>query len=442
MQSIDIKQGPEDAWGNVKVPRIESLDPSAAGSDGWIPFSTGNVDAFSSLLGLPVVGLPSNGSANFTAESSYLTLSCSGYEKDTNYTTAEWMVSSPENAGPNCPIDNNDRIQMLLGANATSTTNSSELYAQEIDLYFSDQSTHARCTVSQTNVETNVRCIEGSCTPMAVRQSSTDQRPKNVTVFDYWGWMIASGITSASLGLSGYSSASEFFLSNSSVLPVSAVYYDMSGTSRTANYSKLTPEVLSARVSILLNTYTQLLLSSTGFAGNLPAANLSVYGPEYTVPATALNNTVFYSGGGFSGNFFPCDGNQPVWMERFTEPFVGASTTATHALVSEVYMTNYGWATVMFVSSIILLCSSVLGVILRLRVNGPDVFDPVAAWTYDNPALPVPSGGMSMDIGERIRALKDVEVRLGDVWGARVIGKVALGRKSETDKLREGKIYV
>jgi hypothetical protein len=46
----------------------------------------------------------------------------------------------------------------------------------------------------------------------------------------------------------------------------------------------------------------------------------------------------------------------------------------------------------------------------------------VAAWTYDNPSLPAPSGGSVVDIVQRIRALKNVEVRVGDVWGE--IGKI------------------
>jgi hypothetical protein len=96
----------------------------------------------------------------------------------------------------------------------------------------------------------------------------------------------------------------------------------------------------------------------------------------------------------------------------------------------------------MFVSVVILLCASISGVVLRKRLKCPDLFDLVAAWTYDNPSLPVEPEGTTMDIARRIRALRNVDVRVGDVWGDREVGKTALGLKSETDRLTDVRLYM
>jgi hypothetical protein len=441
MQSNKTKVGPEDAWGNFKVPRIESLDSSTMRPDGWIPFTAGTVEVFSSLLGLPVEGIPSIGFANFSVESSYLTLTCPSYEPTHNNTNpiGYFNVTFPPSPDGTC-LEDKDRIRMLLGVNTTAATNPSELFAQEVDLYSSNQETYSRCTVYQTNVETNVQCADGGCQPVAVRRSMTDHRPNNITVFDYWGVKIALGITQASAASPDFLSASEHFLHDTSLFPISPLRAE--GAPGMANFSSIPQDLFATRASILLSTYAQLVLSSTGFTGNLPPTNVSFYGPEYTVPATALKNSTFSTNISNAINYTPCDGDPPHWMLSLSAPFVGASTTATHALVSEVYLVNYGWAAAMFLSAVTLLCTAVTGAVLRRQVKGPDVFDPVAAWTYDNPSLPVPSDGTAMDIGQRIRALKNVEVRVGDVWGGREIGKIALGRKSETGKLIEGRLYV
>jgi hypothetical protein len=56
---LSTKTGPRGPWGNVKIPSIEALDSSSIDSDGWITVSEiTQTESFSSLVGLPVVGLP------------------------------------------------------------------------------------------------------------------------------------------------------------------------------------------------------------------------------------------------------------------------------------------------------------------------------------------------------------------------------------------------
>jgi hypothetical protein len=189
MQSLQAKLVPEDSWGNVKIPRIESLDSSTADPDNWIPFSGGTVESYSPLIGLPIVGLPDTGLANFTVESSYVTLSCLplGVVSDTSILNESVAITSsttfiiffPQSMEISNETESGldealttDRVRFLLGVNTTTAANTSELASRLIDFYSYSASNgannyaHARCTLSQTHVETSVRCADGSCQPV------------------------------------------------------------------------------------------------------------------------------------------------------------------------------------------------------------------------------------------------------------------------------------
>jgi hypothetical protein len=74
--SADVQPRPEDLWGNIKIPRLESLT-EAADNDGWIAVPNNvSPEDYSSLLGLPVVGRPRNTELAFNVESTYYTTDC------------------------------------------------------------------------------------------------------------------------------------------------------------------------------------------------------------------------------------------------------------------------------------------------------------------------------------------------------------------------------
>ena len=79
---FETKTGPVDPWGNVKIPRLESLDNTDNNAEGWKTIArTMRPENYSSLVGLPIVGLPDNKTSNFNIESTYLTLDCGYFEQ-------------------------------------------------------------------------------------------------------------------------------------------------------------------------------------------------------------------------------------------------------------------------------------------------------------------------------------------------------------------------
>lgn len=87
----NIKMGSQDTWGNVKIPRLESLDSSNQDDNGWIAVSSiPTVESYSSLVGLPVVGRPSDASTTFHLESSYFSLLCTPPVQSSTDAPAFW----------------------------------------------------------------------------------------------------------------------------------------------------------------------------------------------------------------------------------------------------------------------------------------------------------------------------------------------------------------
>lgn len=450
-QTDKTKLGSEDAWGNVKVPRIESLDAATADRDGWIPFTSpaSQVESYSSLLGIPVVNIPQTGQVGFTFESSYVSLSCAPLESNVTYNaTNSGKLNILCNDCPGSSLKSvsisststveDDRVRCLLGVNFTDcSTNSSELFSQTIDIYsYSPVGwVHGACSVTETHVETMVNCTTGLCGATAVRHSTTDHRPANVTAFDYWGTAALVGINGASLGSIDFSSPSEFFLNDSSTLPFSQ---SVNGVAVFVDLSTVSPDVLAARASMILNTGLQLVISSTAFGLNLSAEKALYYGPNYTTPATVLSpNDDPWN----STAWVPDGSGVPLWLANVTAPFVGALSIATLSQTSEVYRADYAWVVMLFVSSAVVLVVGLVGAILERLTVAPDLFDPVAGWTYNNRYLGIPETGTALDRLERVRLLKGLAVRVGDVHPQDENGKIGLGAKETTGNLKEERLY-
>jgi hypothetical protein len=84
MAARNIKLAPRDNWGNVRVPQLALL-PTAAGADlrDWVtvPSAAERPGDFSSMVGIPTIGLPPRHRAKFSLDTSYLTLSCSPWQQ-------------------------------------------------------------------------------------------------------------------------------------------------------------------------------------------------------------------------------------------------------------------------------------------------------------------------------------------------------------------------
>jgi hypothetical protein len=67
---------PSDFYGNVKIPDLYLLKDYKEGDVEWTAIPSDNSTAYSSLMGVPVSGVPIIGNTTFTIETSYYFVTC------------------------------------------------------------------------------------------------------------------------------------------------------------------------------------------------------------------------------------------------------------------------------------------------------------------------------------------------------------------------------
>jgi hypothetical protein len=468
------KEGPEDTWGNVKIPYLDSPSLSPNSSDVWIEVAEGphTPEHYFSLVGVPVIGRPQDREASFNLELSYFTVQCEPFRKVTvntsDYAALQehvpgqiWKNMSIENdpwsgggrsstffLDTNLPLTNgNDygdgRFNSYAGF--VNTSMAGKQYAKRQITYASkfglDAMNLANCSLGQIHVEAIVACSKDKCAATKVRHSLTDERDANTTPFDHI--LIAELALKAfprTFGWSKGSNPTEQFLYNTTGFQLDSPLSTFAATPQWKDLALLDPALFAKRFALLLNTYYQLTLAPTAYLGNLPSGNLSTYGADtipaldvdvYLTPDLSTKNTTF------TNWYFPFQ------TKTFQSGlyFVGATTNATISTTHQVFVCNFAWLSLLLAAATTILITGIASLILKRKTLGPEMFGFVTSMTYGNPFVKVPRGGSMLDAMERARLLKDVEVCVGDVCGDEVIGHIALAAGVPLRKLERGRLY-
>ncbi|XPS94379.1 hypothetical protein M3J09_003695 [Ascochyta lentis] len=493
---LSTKAGTSDPWGNVKIPNLESLNVSTSDVQGWIEVPTVEFpETYSSLVGLPIVGLPMVGKSNFTIESTYLTVECGPFSQapypgvgnstnngKTNFTKLDellpfsgqvWLNKSQNNpfepskgrrasffldtnlGSPWVPEDPD--YDMLLGrldgfvGHYNETRLSDEGSKTKRELVFTsmyatsaDSSEYglniARCTLGQTHVESMIVCTGDQCATQKIRESTTDRRPSALTSFEH-GLIMQNFAQQFPIAVSFNtgSSPTERFLSNSSAFPFVQQAGHLTQDVAYSNLTLLTPEVFSRRLSLLFNTYYQLTIQPTGYFGSL-SKNLSLYGPD-TLPVTDVNVYLPSNLSATNNSFFDWYPTFDTEVQSSESPFIGATTEAHTVTMQEIFLCNFAWLALLMVSSTVIFITGAVGLVLKRKTLGPEMFGFVTSMTYENPWVNIPKGGTMLDAMERARLLKDMEVHVGDVRGDEDTGHIAFAAGVPLRRLERGRLY-
>lgn len=417
MQDERTKIGPRDVWQNVKIPRLESLDATLADSDGWVQMAdAAEVESYSSLSGLPIVGVRDIGQATirFTVETSYVRLSCPSIDRVSSENTTyglsirctDCVNWGYNNRNTNTTIGHRENgflgppLPGLSSSQQADPAFASPRHMEFVSATNGDNNTsylaRAICEVYQTLIETRIQCEATECAAVAVRPSTVDHRNSNFTTFDAGSALVLDVITAASTTTADQpmwgSSSSELFINNSNAIPTAN---GLSWGGRIAkefdvDLSTVSPQLFAARASIMLNTGVQAFLAPTGFAGGLPT-NLSLYGPGH-IPADGLSLA-------FQGVQKPPESydDASAYASKLLNedaPFFGASANATVIRYTAVYQPVLPWVILLAVSSCFLFITGLIGICLGFCTSAPDVFDPVISLTYDNPYISLCNAGV------------------------------------------------
>jgi hypothetical protein len=494
-----VKTGNQDSWGNVKIPRYETLDPATMDANGWLaaPTIVAHPESWASLVGLPIAGLSNFANSNFTVEYNYLYVTCKPIEQQpypglhgtgdptgTNYTKLDmllpgqiWYNKSLSFLQPFDPLDGRasfmldttrdlarppfatkgknvdvylGRLDGFIGHYNQSRLNETESRTPR-DLLFAsvygisrdgnDQGLNiARCSLFQQHVEALVLCAGIQCSVGRIRKSMSDTRPNALTALEHSSIMdsFVREFPTA-IKFNEGSSPTELFMANTSTFPFVQKVGRLYPNEIYTDLSKISTDVFSRRLSLVLNTYYQLTTQSSGYFGGL-TSNLSAYGPN-TSPVTDVNVYLPANLSATEHTFFD-------WFIKFQQtvvdlesPFIGATTTARTTTRREIFVCNFAWLALLLSSSTIILITGSIALVLKRKTLGPEMFGFVSSMTYENPWVKIPRGGTMLDAMERTRLLKDVDIYVGDVRGDEEVGHIAFAAGVPVRKLERGRLY-
>ena len=406
LSSKSIKVSPRDMAGNAKIPLFEATF-GANQMNGWKVVSDSGLVNYSSLMGIPISSLPENDMSSFIIPSSYMFWDCSKASH-----RSDWPQYDH---GSNCTATSS--------FNTFSVTTSGLRSAPNVDsgIYWSPASPRlvtingispspgvfeVNCYVTETYVEANVSCIGQSCTATEVRLQPTRPVAANWTMLDIAPTMTCGFMTrlinssNTQFSDSGTPTLMESFLASPDDTATAAA-----GFVEDLNLETLTALEMSHRVTQLFNTFWLTVIAPMAYGGDF----------------------IFNSS----------DGRQNGINN------VSSTAGRQYHPQQEVHCDRVWFAVLVVASSVMFLVGSSTAV-LGMSLRTPDILDSVSSLTRDNPYIMLPPGvNSTMDSSDRVRAMRDIEVRLGDVASESNVGHVALAAVKTVDvvPLKNGRLY-
>jgi hypothetical protein len=425
-----------DNWGNMKVPRIESLDSSTADAQGWYPVPQLNSsDDFASLIGIPLsmVSHGSNITTSFNIETSYWTLSCPVFEdlyvalNLTEYSI--WNHYDSTVAELTAAMDQFEQPGLMAAYN--TTCGSANVYLFSIDLhnaslpwdspvntrprhitYMDDNNDHghwvaANCTIRTTYVEVSAACSSGSCTATDIRSSRKTHAPETYTPFDdYDNTYSYDWKDSAFYWFSLHFAQALSSGSSDTATPYQNFIIDpqnpFNGSIETPITTVVSNATFALRLSQLLNTYWMAILAPNAIPKGLRNTNLAADAGDAD---TSLLNT-----------------------------------TATETRDMLVLKCNVMWFVILMLSSIVTVFIGLCGLIAALCRLGPDIGFNISSLVKESPFVDQTSVATTLGSTDRSILMKDWYAKIGDVAAEDEVGYIAIG-SGNVANLQRGRLY-
>ncbi|KAG9519499.1 hypothetical protein KCU93_g8083, partial [Aureobasidium melanogenum] len=413
-----------DAWGNMKIPWFENLDPSMADAEGWYPIPQLNsTDDYTSLIGLPLsmISDASNLTTSFNIETSYWTLSCPVFQDfgDGNNATGYPDDAAQKKLAAEMSSFVDPSAESLYN---TSSGQGQNLYLYSENMYDYNQSwdslvntrlrhitymennngpahwVAANCTIRTTYVEVYVSCATGSCTAIEMRKSRIPCAPESWTPFDVAGnafyWFSPRFVDALPPGHAVVATPYQNFIINPD--DPFAISFNVPPVTSVSN------STFALRLGQLLNTYWMAMLAPTAVPKGLRNSNLTADTAEI-------------------GTLLP-------------------NITATETRYAFVLECNTFWFVVLLVSSGITAFIGLCGLVAAMCRRGPDIAFNISSLIKDSPFFDQTSVATTLSGTDRSRLMKDWYAKYGDVAPEDEIGYIAIGSGNVAD-LQAGRLY-
>ncbi|KAH7148525.1 hypothetical protein EDB81DRAFT_792487 [Dactylonectria macrodidyma] len=402
------KQSSLDSWGNIKVPVLELL-PGYKGltSQDWISINRTGDEAdritYSSLIGIPVAGVPSSTNSTFTIETFYTNFDCGTLRSVPNVTT-KWKEMESDSA--DCWNNTYSMCMTTMSWGYLATipfpqggTNASEPRCSDpspsirevLYLGWENESngTYASCSVNTTYVELQVECIGWDCVSTAIRPSLLTTNPSpNRTVFD--NYCDRKQYTfSYFANLLNYVSKMQTTRAFDMSMLQGYMYNPSETLNSTALYSQpglftLDTSVFSLRLGQIMNTFWL---------------------------AMAGSNTLYL---GHPANYEALQAS--VATEELDLVYFGASNATIFNTVTKIHC-NFGWLAPLILTTVLMWTAAVVTMVVDLKLRMPKMLMNITTMTRGNPNFGLPPGGGGLPDETRGKLIRNIRVRFGSVEG-------------------------
>ncbi|KAF2036780.1 hypothetical protein EK21DRAFT_95989 [Setomelanomma holmii] len=396
-----------DLWGNLKLPLYRNIENAT--SREWKPVigHDGQNATYGSLIGVPVVGMPTEGVSNFSIKGRQFDVTC--------------FSNNMTSGDPDDPLWVNMTSTWTLKSDKTRITNgsSTDWPRPILSLSLVDDTENytnmsiAACTVDYVYLEAKVNCNGTSCGVDSMRKlpllgdaytADNDMFTRGNILTNLMSALPRVDNTNVGSATARGSTNAEKWMADPSNF-IGATYSNV-------ELYKLDVDTFSQRLTILWNTFHQSTFATTALGGaNALPANLTTTGLLVGIS----NNVTFNS---------------------------TIASFLTHS--SPVYKTNWKWFTFLLLSSLVLLIAAYTGLVLKYITLAPDIVGYASSLTLLNPYVPTPMGGTTLHGLERAALLRDLPVRIGDVCAQEPVGAIAFARNEEgrVRRLGRGRMYI
>jgi len=406
---------PRDAWGHVKIPRIEHYESTATPNDEeWFKTNNGTLESYSSFIGVPIRGLDSADYVDYsvTIEVQYFDLSC------------EWVTLSP---GQQFNFYDRGWLGSLWWTE--NTTERAKLSAEELRpfyfIFWVIEGRTLNCSIETAYVEVEVTCAtQATCLASGIRRSRMAHPPVAYTLLgqpnpvEKTNW-------------------EELIFAEEDILTGE---YLKNPRDPIGKLNSGDPVVPSATHPILLgqmlNAYWGMMNGKATIASRFDDATTWIDNniswpyqedPTWRARATATEKEAFTS---YESKYF-----------RLARAWLSIGTRRSNI---EVFHAHYGWATVLMLSSMVLITASLVPFCVRAFLSrGPDILMNLSSLALrDNPYVALPATGTHLDAADRSRYLRNVRIRFGDVKEGNETGRLAIARmEGDVAPLTKGRKY-
>jgi hypothetical protein len=375
-----------DLWGNVKLPLYRNIENTTSSEWKTVGDYHGGNATYGSLIGVPTVGMPSEGYSNFNIKARQFDITCSSNEKKSgerngslwaNVTSTWGLLADPAKTGRDYP---RPIFSLSLVDDATKGPSYSV----------------TACNVDYNYLEAKVSCNGTSCGVTSMRKLDllTDGYTTDMDVFTR-GNIISNllsnlprvdNVNVGSPSARGSTNAEKWMADPTNFI---GARYD------NVKLYQLDPDLYAQRLTILWNTFHQSTFATTAIGGALPK-NLTQTG----VLTAGIGRNVTFNG---------------------TQAEIQQQTAV-------VYRTNWKWFVALLFSSLVLLAAAYAGLVLKYITLAPDIIGYASSLTMLNPYVPTPTGGTTLHGLERAALLHNLPVRIGDVCANEPVGAIAFAK--------------